>query len=361
MKTMLTFAILTIASGFTLFSQQREEVVSNDDLFAPFRTVYRNVESMDFSTPNGKRSGSALKHHVYQKHDMMNGVYYSGQLEQYGKNTHGVTIRSNDYTTVRRGSSRTGGSTHDRNRSSKKRQNDRHAQFMANKRAAMAEAKLREEERRRREKEEDDRRASIATQKANEGMQVVTDARIANDRYNAGQGLQNARVASKSRAYSQMRGYVRPRQAANGRGSRAVDALTKTHDNRVNYSPRMKSALHPKLLQNPMTLRKPKLYVYRKVAQNNKYEFTGRMTKTSIYIEKDPRFGVSDRYDAPKPIASNQGFRLSPDAVVTTGQLINNDELRARYIPERPKNAPQRRHVYDWDEMMKEFFPENYK
>lgn len=354
MKTILTFVTLVITSCFSLFAQQQEDVVNNDDLFAPFRTVYRNVESVDFSTPRSQRQGSALKHHIYGKHDMMNGVYYGGQFELSGKYKSGVSVRSDDHITVRRGSVASGRSVSDRNQDSKKRQLDRRSRFMRNKQAAMEEARLREEERKRRDKEEDDKRAAIATQKANERMQPVTDARIDRDRYNAGQGLQNAREASRQRSYSNMRGYVKPQRHMPGNSSGVTDALSKTHKMHVTPTLDTHSTLHPRLLQRPLALKKPKPYVYRKVSQNNKYEFTGRMTKTAIYIDKDTRFGVSDRYDSPGPVAGNHGFRLSPDAVVTTGQLIDNGELKARYIPERPKKISQRRHDYDWDKMMDE-------
>lgn len=361
MKTVISALLLIVAAVPATFGQKWEGVVSNDDYFAPFRTVYRDVESIDFSTPRYQRKGSMTKHHVYQKHDMMNGVYYGGSFKVAGKYRTGVSVSSNDYSTVRRSSGSSGGTIHDRNQASKKRQLDRNAEFQRHKQEMIEEARQREEERKRREKEEDDMRAAIATAQANAQMQPITNARIAKDRYNATEGLNQARSASRTRAYSQMRGYRKPNRRMNEHGTSAADALKKSHSKRRVAPDNMQSSLHPKLLQNPVMLKKPKPYIYRKVPVNNKYEFTGHMTKTSIFIEPDTRFGVSDKYTAPKTVSANQGFRLSPDAVVTTGQPIKSEDFNVAYIPERPKSSIKTKRDKEFDEMMEEFFPELYK
>lgn len=368
MKKELTTLALSLFCAFQISAQNSETGVDDNDLFAPFRTVYRHVEQVDFSVPKIQRQGSILKHHIYQRHDLMNDNSYNDIINR--KNyvgplyTSGVSSSSSDYSTVRIGSGKKGKSVSEMNMESKRRQVDRQVAFAAQKRLAMEEARRRAEEKKRMEKALDDQRAAIATAKANARMQPITNARIARDRYNAGEGLQNAREASRNNANARIRGYVKPRRIMHHTNTSVADALhkqpTKRNDNnntvlqnKNNPSP------HANHSRSYATLKQPKPYVYRKVPKNGKYKFTGRMTQTSIYIEPDPRFGVPDKYSAPKTITSNGGFRLSPNAVVNTGQLIDNGGLTMREIPPRPKANMS--HDEEMDEKLREFFPECYK
>ncbi|MDE5635784.1 MAG: hypothetical protein K2I52_05710, partial [Muribaculaceae bacterium] len=118
--------------------------------------------------------------------------------------------------------------------------------------------------------------------------------------------------------------------------------------------------------QKANSLIKPQPAVVRVLPNNQgEYEFTGRMTKTSIYIKRDSRFGTPDSYTAPKTVASNQGFRLSPNATVTTGRPVRIKDLEQREIPPRyPKvngMSPEEREEMRRIMMYKEFFPEAYE
>lgn len=368
MKQKLITWALSLFCAFQISAQNSETITDDNDLFAPFRTVYRHIEEVDFSEPKIQRQGSALKHHVYQRHDLMSGSSYNDMIN--GKKhvgplyKSGVSASSSDYSTVRIGGGKKGKSVSKMNMESKRRQVDRQAAFTVQKRLAMEEARRRAEDKERMDKALDDQRAAIATANANARMQPITNARIARDRYNAGEGLQNAREASRNNANARIRGYVKPRRIMHHTNTSAIDALHKQHTKRnVDNNTALQNKNNPSPRSNHSrsyaTLKQPKPYVYRKVPKNGKYEFTGRMTQTSIYIEPDPRFGVPDKYSAPKTIASNGGFRLSPNAVVNTGQLIGNGGLTMREIPPRPKANMS--HDEEMDEKLREFFPECYK
>lgn len=365
MKQIIIVLALSFICTNQISAQNKEMVVDNNDLFAPFRTVYRHVEDVDFSTSGSSRQGErSIKQHVYQRSNWMNDNYYK---ELTGKKTSGssrkgISFSSNDYSTVRVGSSTKGKSFSDRNMEARRRYVDRQAAFARKRRLEQEEARRRAEEKRRREKMLDDQRVDQATDKANARMQRVTDARIARDRYNAGEGLQNAIEASRSSANSRMRGAVKPRRVMHQPKTSATGALHKQHAKRNEYTPaptQPNSSLHPKLARSNVVLKQPKPYVYRKVQENGKYEFTGRMTKTSIYIEPDPRFGVSDKYSAPKTVASNEGFRLSPNAVVTTGQLMDCDALNMKKLTSRRMMSMAE--MKEREAMFREFFPHDYR
>ncbi len=101
---------MAVAIVLPLAAQNIEEVVDEDDMFAPFRTIYRNIETINFRVPADQQTGSVLKQHVARKHDMMNGKYYGGQLVHVGKSysdninasrsSGGISI-SSDNSTVR--------------------------------------------------------------------------------------------------------------------------------------------------------------------------------------------------------------------------------------------------------------------
>lgn len=373
MKKELTILVLSLFCKFQVSAQNTEMVTDDKDLFAPFRTVYRHIEHVGFSTPpRSQRQGSMLKHHIYQRRDLMNDTYYKEIYKEMkeGKSydgflyNSGISISSSDYSSVRIGGSKKGKSVSDMNMESKRRQVNKQVAFAVQKRLAMEEARRKDEEKKRIEKALDDQRAAMATEEANARMQSVTNSRIALDRYNAGEGLQNAREASRNNAVARIRGYVKPRRIMHQTNISVTNALHKRHTKRNDESgtalqKKNNSLSRSNYFRSYATLKQPKPYVYRKIPKNGKYEFTGRMNITSIYIEPDSRFGVPDKYSAPKTIASNKGFRLSPNAVVNTGQLINTGVLTMKEIPPRPKsNMP---HDKDMDEKLREFFPEYYK
>lgn len=118
------------------------------------------------------------------------------------------------------------------------------------------------------EKALDDQRAAIATAKANARMQPITNARIARDRYNAGEGLQNAREASRNNANARIRGYVKPRRIMHHTNTSATDALHKQHTKRNdnnNTALQNNSSPRPNHSRSYATLKQPRPYVYRKV------------------------------------------------------------------------------------------------
>lgn len=371
-------AILLATTTMTLSAQYTEEVVDDDDLFAPFRTVYKNVEDIDFSVPADRQVGSVLKHHVARKHDMMNGNYYGGQLVHAGK-TYSETVTatqrsggislSTDNSTVRTGSGRRGSSVSERNMASRKAQVDRHVAFMQARaearRQAAREAARREYERKLREQAIDNQRAVQVEAQTNARLQGTTNARIERDYHNATVGTSQARATSQSTANSMMRG---PHTVVSQQPKRQTGAMS-AQQLRDGIAARQRK---PRVLyrapqsQTPNSLTKPQPVIVRATPnKQGEYEFTGRMTKTTIHIKPDPRFGTPNPYSAPKTVAKNEGFRLSPHATVTTGQPIRIKDLEMREIPPRTpriKNMTQE----EREEMLRimmyeEFFPEYNK
>lgn len=131
-KTILI--LFATATALSMAAQITEETVDDNDMFAPFRTVYRNVEHVDFSIPAEDQVGTILKHHVARRHDMMNGKYYDAQLVPTGRRytdvvtttrrSGGISI-SSDNSTVRTGTRHRGMSVSDRNMSSRRAQVNR--------------------------------------------------------------------------------------------------------------------------------------------------------------------------------------------------------------------------------------------
>ena len=134
MKQILIALALSLLCTIQISAQNKETVVDNNDLFAPFRTVYRQVEDMDFSTSRSLHQGGiTIKQHVYQRSDWMNDNYYK---DLTGKNTSGssrkgISSSLNDYSTVRVGSGIKGKSVSDRNMEARRRYVDRHGSSFA--------------------------------------------------------------------------------------------------------------------------------------------------------------------------------------------------------------------------------------
>ncbi|MDE5636332.1 MAG: hypothetical protein K2I52_08520, partial [Muribaculaceae bacterium] len=234
MKVILTLMLAAIT--LSLAAQNTEEVVAEDDMFAPFRTIYRNIESVDFHASADRQTGSILKHHVARKHDMMNGKYYGGQLVHIGKiyrdnvnatrNSGGVTV-SSDNSTVRTSTGRQGLTVSERNVASRRAQVDRQAAFAAARQEAIREARRvaarREYERKLREQAIDNQRAAQVEAQANARLQSITNARIARDYQNATVGTVKARETSKATANSLMQG---PRPISASQPPRRTVAMT---------------------------------------------------------------------------------------------------------------------------------------
>ena len=369
--------IIMSSAALTMSAQHVEEVADDGDLFAPFRTIYKDVEDINFKIPADEQVGSILKHHVARKNDMMNGNYYGGQLVPAGKTysqtvtatrrSGGVSI-STDNSTVRTSSGRRGTTVSERNMASRKAQVDRQVAFMQARREAQRQAAResarREYERKLREQALDNQRAAQAEAQANARLQGATNARIAQDYQNATVGTSRARATSKSTANSMMRGprahvAVQPHRPT---GAMAAQQLreglaARQRKARVLYrAPQSQAA-------NTLTKAQPTV-VRAKPNKQGEYEFTGRMTKTSIHIKPDSRFGTPDPYSAPKTIAKNEGFRLDPHAIVTTGQPIRVKDLEAKEIPQRKlkikQMSPEEREEQQRQLMYEEFFPEYY-
>ncbi len=372
-KILILFAT---ATALSMSAQITEEVVDDNDLFAPFRTVYRNVEHIDFSIPAERRAGTILKHHVASKHDMMNDRYYDALLVPTGRKyidvvtttrrNGGISI-SSDNSTVRTGTRHRGMSTSDRNMSSRRAQVNRQAAFAAARREAMREARReaarREYERKVRERAIDNRRAEQAQAQAHARLQGITDARIARDYHNATIGAAQARETSQSTANSLMRG---PRIMARTKPRPRTGAMTAEQLRQGIAARRRKPRVlyrAPKA-QSVNSLTRPQPAVVRvKPGKNGEYVFTGRMTRTSIHIKPDPRFGTPDPHSAPRTIAKNEGFRLSPHAVVTTGKPVSIVEYKQKEIPPRKPEikgmTPEEREEMHRI-MYEEFFPDTY-
>lgn len=275
------------------------------------------------------QEGTIILHAVKNKKNIMNGRWFPTDLEKSGKRVYisrGVNV-SVDVSTVRTGSNR-GKSISDLNSNSRKAQIERQAAFAAarqerQRRAAQAAAKRRAEEQRR-----DNERAARTEVTTHARLQGRTNANIAKDYYNAGVGSRQARQTARETANALKVGPQRIERHQPKMSGKAYAASIKKQSQRDRTRREQNTAM-----------RKPVRPVQR-ISQdaNGNYVFTGRATKTSIHVKPDPKIASYGRdYNAPSSIKRNQGFRLSPNAVVTTGQPISIPELSyaaQRKIPE---------------------------
>ncbi len=331
---------------------QVEEVVSDDDLFAPFRTVYRGsgVEFVDYDDPD--QVGSILLHQRKMVHQAMN----DGLIEYDIEEVPGVTVTRDDLT-VRSGRS-SGESISDRNRESRRRQIDRQAEFAERRREeqrrAARIAAARKAARIRAERIADNRRAAAAEAAAHNRLQGRTNANIAKDYYNAGEGTRLARQNAISAASAEMRGpqYVAPSTPPKASGASRAAA--------------MRQAQKQQRLRARLT--KPRRIMMQPVARyprnsNGEYVFTGRATRTSIHIKPDPKIASQVKYNAPRTVSANAGFMLSPNAVVTTGRDSHSDDFKyktRRKIP-APVTSIYRKDLTpdeEWELKMEELLPD---
>ncbi len=334
---------------------QVDEVVSDDDLFAPFRTVYRGsgVEFVDYDDPD--QVGSILLHQRKMVHQAMNNGLIGDDIELAGKVT-GVTV-TRDGLTVRSGRS-SGKSISDRNRESRRRQIDRQAEFAERRREeqrrAARIAAARKAARIRAERIADNRRAAAAEAAAHNRLQGRTNANIAKDYYNAGEGTRVARQNAISAANAEMRGpqYVAPSTPPKASGASRAAAMRHAQKQQ-----RLRARLtKPRRIMMQPVVRYPR-------NSNGEDVFTGRATRTSIHIKPDPKIASQVKYNAPRTVSANAGFMLSPNAVVTTGRDSHLDDLRyktRRKIP-APVTSIYRKDLTpdeEWELKMEELLPD---
>lgn len=352
----LTSALIPAAA----FSQI-EEVTDDSDLFAPFRTVYRSadVEFVDHTDP--AQVGSILLHQRKMVHSAMNEGMRPHPLVKVGVRT-GVSA-SDDASTVRAGGRSSGADIMKRNSDSKKRQVARQAQFAARQRAARIDAARKAAARQRARRIADNNRAAAVTAATNAALQGATDARISRDCYNAGPGRELARRNVTSAATAQMLGPqpVQPATAPKISGAARAHALRdgRSRSRIRNEVPRDKADGSKKIpfeKKNPIEPLKPIIRPPRN--PKGEYAFTGRATESQIFIKPDSMIAAVTSYNAPRTIHSNQGFRLSPNAVVTTGIPQHSESFvnTGRKIPppvtalDRPELTPGQ----EWDMILKE-------
>lgn len=356
MKTKLQIAALCAIILHSVTSAQtdyKEDVVDSDDLFAPFRTVYRG-QSVEFvNNDDHTQEGSALLHRQKMVHQAMNGGLQPYRLQKIGKM--GIVTSTQDVSTIRTASPK-GRSISQRNHESKVRQINRQAAFAEKRRqerlAAAERAAAIKAEKERREREADNRRVAHTEAQTNARLQGRTDANIRRDYYNAGEGRIQARQTAVNNANAAMRGplsvSVGPAKVS---GADYAANLRRNRQRDRSLTPRKQS------LQAP---------IIRYVAENNGYTFTGRATKTAIFIKKDPRFGSPKSPVAPKTLKSNHGFVLSPNAVITTGRNKEYEDphifVNPRQIPP-PVTALNKKGLTDeemWQLKLKELLPDEH-
>lgn len=334
-----------------------DDVVDGEDPYAPFRTVYRSVETVDFNAP---QQGSI---YVFQRklaHSMMSDPMPKAiKIEQVKS---GVSA-SRDNSTVRVSSGKkSGGSVSDRNWASRKSSVDRQVAFMQQRQEELRQAHrlaaIREAERKRREKEAEDRKVAQRTAQVDAQLTGQMNQRIQKDYQNATVGRQQALSTSVQTANAQMQGpkVVQPAPMPKKDGkSMSAEMLAEGYRRRQRKARRI---MYP--TASPAPIKTPKPTVVRAVPdKNDEYVFTGRMTKTSIHIKKDDRFGNPSPTSAPRTLKTGKydGFRLSPNAVVTTGQPIHLPGLEQKVLKSRPAVeyvplTPEQEHALKMEELL---------
>lgn len=327
-KVMLAIAFAVYIPAMAQLGYKDDEVVDNGDLYAPFRTVYRHVEKVDFTDDNQELTAPSLHHK--NTHAIWNSGYPNDNYIRYKKvvpdakrlNASGGLRISNDNSTVRTSSGRTsGGSIHSRNMASSKRQVDRQVAFAQQRRAANMKAARnaaqRELAKKRAAQIAENGQVAAVTAATNARLQGATNVRIAKDYYNAGQGTAIARNTAKSTADALMQGPQFLQRNAKVASKKSGSAMAKNM--RQNQAKNRMRHQVPHTVYTNTNLYQPRV-VRVKPNADGKYALTGRATKTQIFIKKDSRFGTPTKVNGPRTVQANKGFVLSPTAVVTTGR-----------------------------------------
>lgn len=311
MINILKFSIVLIALAVpTCASAQSGAGFGIDDLdYSAFHTQYKyEVECK--SNERGGRQGNIICVYKDIKHNTMNNG-----LQPYSITRHsGGVSMGVDNSTVRTPSSR------NRQQQIRKQVRDRERRDFFERRQAERMAAAREAAQRRRIEqarriEEDNRRATAAYMAKNAQLQGLTNQRLASDQWHANEGRAATRQVARQQIGAPHGMRISQRQQATAMTGASRARMLQANRQRI-----QQRDPEPKIYRP----RPPKAVRQRPNPYNGKYVFTGRATKSSIFIERDPRLPIVGSSRGPSMTGGGSQFRLSPHAVVTTGQPVRS-------------------------------------
>ena len=304
-KILSLLAILCALQGLAQKSQeelqQEMKALLGKNWDKGFKTGYR----VDIGPQN---SNTIIDRFHQNRKEKMNYKY-----GPYEITSRGVKISYDNYT-VRQSKSNGTAQKNYKKQQSDARRREFFERRQEERRQAAIDAHNRKVERERQERMKDEIRAAEARAYTARRLQGRTDMNIQNDYWHANEGKkivqQTAREAigmpqgmtvihtvPQKSSGSTMANNMRINQ--NRSRSRRPVQRTTAH----NYN---KRAMPPVLRQRPN--------------KSGEYVFTGRATKTQIFIKKDPKVQLAKSIDGPATSKGGPAFRLSPHATVTTGQ-----------------------------------------
>lgn len=301
--------------------------------FSPFQTVYKGEVELCENVNH-----QAVSIHCIQKN--MNQDWMNGNPQPYKITKNGTKV-TYDNSTVRVSSAAS--SSYKQQQALKKQQRDnRRRSFFEQKRAeriaAARRASKMEIARKRMERAVDNQVAASTEAAVNASLQGTTDQRIANDQWHATEGRAQAQAVARQ-AVGQPRGLIITNN------SNSDQMQTSGHQLALNLKSNQNRNRKRVLQQGGMgyyTRRPAPQVVRQKPNSSGQYVFTGRATKSQIFIKKDSRFVSEGNLNGPKYTNGGTQFRLDPHATVTTGQDWHSETFKNLYntrIPPRPLTA----------------------
>ena len=187
-------------------------------------------------------------------------------------------------------------------------------------------------EKKQREIAEDKWRAANAEAATNAALQGITNQRIANDYWHANEGRAMAQNVARQ-AVGAPKGMM---ITTNSRQPQKTTGKTLANNLKRNAKVQRQRPLREGGMGYYSRRPSPPV-VRQKPNPDGKYVFTGRETKTQIFIAKDPRFQTGGSMNGPKYANGGSQFRLDPHATVTTGQDWHSSDFSYKNVKKIPE------------------------
>lgn len=319
----IRFCLLAFALPTYALSQNSAGFGIDNLDFSAFHTQYKyEVECK--SNDRGGRQGNIICVYQDMKHNTMNNGLQAYTITRLS----GGVSTDKDNSTVRTPSAR------NRQQQTRKQVRDRQCRNFFERRTAERIAAAREAAARKRAEQarriaEDNRRAMAAYVAKTAQLQSRTNQRMSADQWHATEGRKAAQQVARQQIGAPRGMMVTQRtQAPEITGSSRAVALQANNQRIRRRAPQLTQPIQK--VPYKYRPRPPRPVRQLPNPNNGKYVFTGRATKSAIFIEHDPRIQIVGSASSERgPLLASTGsqFRLSPHATVTTGQPVRSPSL----------------------------------
>lgn len=298
--------------------------------FSPFQTVYKAEVEVQYP----KRHGNLLKVWNTMQKDAM-----SGDMKPYKITRTGISM-STDNSTVRQSRNRVSYAVQ---KQYQKQQRDAERrtffeQRQEERRRAAVDAHNRKIENQRQARILDESLAAEERQRKTMQLQGRTNQRMQNDQWHATQGKQIVRqVAREELGKPQGMNVIRTSPIKRSGSAIANNMRNNQSRNRNRMPVSGGMEYYSRRPMPPIVRQKPNT--------SGKYVFTGRATKSQIFIEKDKNIQIAQAINGPSLAKGGREFRLSPHATVTTGQDWHSTDFRQPTEKPIPVFKPRKQRV----------------